>query len=166
MDYSWTCKCCGGHFETLPMYYSAVAPLNWFALPEAERETRADLDDDFCIIDNREFYVLGDIVIPVIDHPEPLVQALWISVSRESMIYLLDHWDSPANDDEPPRFGWLCNWLHGYPEPREIRCHVFRRPLPTRPRIVLEPTDYPLAVEQHQGITLERVQEIFALSAH
>ena len=166
MDYSWTCKCCRERFDTLPMDYAAMAPANWFALPEAERASRAKLNSDVCIIDGEEFYIRGCIEIPVIDHPETLVHGVWVSISKESFLYFDELWDSPAPDDEPPRFGWLCNWLQGYPEPREIRCHVFRRSPPIRPRIVLEPTDYPLAVEQHQGVTLERVQEIFALSAH
>jgi hypothetical protein len=35
-----------------------------------------------------------------------------------------------------------------------------------RDDIVLEPTDYLLAVEQRQGITLDRVKEIAAMSGH
>ena len=66
----------------------------------------------------------------------------------------------------PPRFGWLCNWIRGYPEPREIKCEVYLRSNNQRPRIVLEPTDYPLAVEQHRGITLERVKQIVATRGH
>ena len=75
---------------------------------------------------------------------------------------------SPAEiaEDEPPRFGWLCTWLNGYSDPHEIRCQVFLRSGNLRPRIVLQPTDYPLAIEQHQGITLERVKQIAALAGH
>lgn len=36
----------------------------------------------------------------------------------------------------------------------------------TRPHIVLEPTEHPLAVEQQTGITIERVQQIAGLVLH
>jgi hypothetical protein len=95
-----------------------------------------------------------------------LIWGIWVSVSEESFRHILALWDSPIPDDEPPRFGWLCSWIDGYPEPHDIRCHVFLRSGNLRPRIILEPTDYPLAVEQHQGITLDRVKEIAAGSGH
>lgn len=166
MDHSWTCKCCGRGFDTLPMDYAFPAPGNWFALPEAERAARARLSADVCIIDGREFYVRGCIEIPVIDCVEMLIHGVWVSVSEESFRYIHERWDSPFVDDEPPRFGWLCNWIRDYPEPQDVRCQVFLRSGNLRPRIVLEPTDYPLAVEQREGVTLERIKEIFAGSDH
>jgi hypothetical protein len=35
-----------------------------------------------------------------------------------------------------------------------------------RPFIELEPTDHPLAVEQREGISVERVAELYALVVH
>src|SRR5262249_12728714 len=109
------------------MDYGFSAPRNWFALAEAERATRAKLSDDICIIDNTERYVRGCLEIPVRDSAEIFVWGVWVSVSEESLRYILAHWDSPIPEDEPPRFGWLCNWIDGYPEPHEIRCNVFLR---------------------------------------
>jgi hypothetical protein len=166
VEHSWTCHCCGQRFDTLTMDYATMAPANWFGLPEAERATRAKLDSDLCVIDGKEFYVRGCVEVPVLDRTEIFVLGVWVSVSEESFRYVLDHWDTPIADDEPPRFGWLCNWLMGYPEPKEIRCNLHLRSGNLRPRIVLEPTDYPLAVEQRQGITLDRVKEIAAMSGH
>ena len=36
----------------------------------------------------------------------------------------------------------------------------------TRPYIELEPTDHPLAVAQREGISVERVAELFAAMTH
>jgi hypothetical protein len=162
MDYAWTCRCCDQRFGTLPMSYAIDAPGNWFGLPEAERETRAKLSADVCIIDGKEFYVRGCVEISVADCADNFVWGVWVSVSEESFRYIHERWDGPIDSDEPPRFGWLCTWIQGYPEPHEIRCRVFLRSGNLRPLIVLEPTDYPLAVEQQKGITLERVKEIAA----
>jgi Uncharacterized protein conserved in bacteria (DUF2199) len=41
-----------------------------------------------------------------------------------------------------------------------LKTHVHTREVGRRPFIELEPTDHPLAVEQRDGITWERVQEI------
>jgi hypothetical protein len=166
VEHTWTCSCCGRSFNTLPMDYAFSAPHNWFALPEAERASRAKLSADLCMIDGVQYYVRGCVEIPVSDSLETFVWGVWVSVSEQSFRYILDRWTSPISPDEPPRFGWLNNWITGYPEPREIKCQVFLRSNNQRPRIVLEPTDYPLAVEQQQGITLERVKQIVAAAGH
>ena len=60
-----------------------------------------------------------------------------------------------------PSFGWLVNRLAHYDETTfllKTRAHF--RPGGQRPTIELEPTDHPLAVEQRNGITLERAWEI------
>jgi hypothetical protein len=166
MDYRWTCGCCGKTFDTLPMDYAIEGPSNWFAVPEAERATRVRKDSDLCVIDAREFYVRGCIEVPVQGCAETFVLGVWVSVSEASFGYIVDKWTAEFSADEPPRFGWLCNWIRGYPEPDEIACHVHLRSGNLRPRIELEPTDYPLAVEQRQGITLDRVKQIFAEFDH
>jgi hypothetical protein len=160
VEFTWTCSCCGRSFDNLPMDYAFVAPRNWFGLTEAERASRAQLGSDLCTIDGREHYVRGCLEIPVIDSSESFVWGVWVSVSEESLRYILSKWQAQIPEDEPPRSGWLSSWISGYPEPSEIRCHVFIRSGNLRPRIVLQPTDYPLAVEQHNGMTLDRVKQI------
>ncbi|WP_204348389.1 DUF2199 domain-containing protein, partial [Klebsiella pneumoniae] len=56
--------------------------------------------------------------------------------------------------------------IQGYPEPHDVRCHVVLRSGSLRPLIELEPTDYPLAVEQQRGMTLDRVKDIAADMLH
>ena len=65
-----------------------------------------------------------------------------------------------------PWFGWFSNRLKGYPETLNLKCQVRPRSGRQRPLIELEPTDHPLAVEQRDGITLDRIFEIFALNGH
>jgi hypothetical protein len=163
MDISWTCECCGTQFDTLPMSYGFPAPDNWFALSEAERDTRGELSEDICVIDGTERYVRGCIEIPVAGSEEPLVWGVWASVSEQSLHRIIELREAPVIENEPPRFGWLCNWIKGYPRPVAIKCHLHLRPGRLRPSIELEPTDYPLAVEQRNGITIERVKD-FAMS--
>jgi len=90
---------------------------------------------------------------------------VWVSVPKESFRYILDKWTAEIPADEPAIPGQLCNRIDGYPESTGLRCSIHLRS-DLRPRIVLEPTEHPLAVEQREGITLERVKQIFAESGH
>lgn len=69
-------------------------------------------------------------------------------------------------EDEPTHVGRLCSHFSGYPDPAEVRCSVYRRSDNLRPRIVLESADYPMAVEQRAGITLDRIKQIAAEGGH
>jgi len=62
--------------------------------------------------------------------------------------------------------GWFCNRLQGYPDTLNLKTNVILQPYPHRPRIELEPTDHPLAVEQREGITVARLQEILEANEH
>ncbi len=160
MDYHWTCICCGKTFDTLCMDYAYDGPRNWYALTDEEKAKRAKKDSNLCSIDDREFYVRGCLEIPIVGRVEKLVYGVWVSVSLESFRYILDHWDGIIPEGDPPRFGWLMNHVEGYPEPGEIRCHIHIRANNQRPLILLEPTSYPLSVDQRQGVTLEHVEAI------
>ena len=75
-------------------------------------------------------------------------------------------WEKPGRETEPPYFGWLSTALPGYPSTLNLKTNVHTRQVGRRPRVELEPTDHPLAVEQRQGITLSRVQEIAEIVLH
>ena len=47
-----------------------------------------------------------------------------------------------------------------------LKTRVHLRDHGERPRIELEPTDHPLAIEQRHGITVDRVAEIYAIMMH
>ena len=83
---------------------------------------------------------------------------MWASVSRQSFDRILELWKAPSVEGEPPRFGWLCTWVRDYPEPNEVKCQIHLRSGNLRPRIELEATDYPLSVQQRNGVTLDWVK--------
>src|SRR6185369_9048794 len=64
------------------------------------------------------------------------------------------------------RFGWLNTRLRFYPDTLNPKTMVHLRSGYLRPRVEVEPTDHPLAVEQRRGITLARVREIATALLH
>jgi hypothetical protein len=163
MDHIWTCRCCGKQFNTLPLSFAPLAPDPWFAIPEAERDKRTVLGSDQCIIDDQEFYLRGCLDISIINHDESFSWGVWVSLSEASFARVGELWEVDVRANEPPFFGWLCTELSVYPPTRGLKTNVRLRNSGQRPFIELEPTAHPLAVEQRNGISLERVEEIAAM---
>jgi hypothetical protein len=166
MDYAWTCHCCGKQFNGLPMDYGFDAPLYWHQIPEAERSDRARLDSDVCVIDGTDFFIRGCIELPVVGLEQRFVWGAWVSLSRDSMDRAFELWNEPVILDEPPRFGWLSNEIRSYPSTLNLKTDVYFRGGNQRPVIGLWPVDHPLFVEQRDGMSIERVQEIAAQLMH
>jgi hypothetical protein len=160
MYHVWTCRCCGKQFEDLPLSYAPAAPDPWHALPDSERSARGKIDSDLCVIAGEGFFVRGCVEIPIVDLGETFVWGAWVSVSRTSWERILDLWDSEIRRGEPPIFGWLSNNLSVYPQTFGLNAHLHLRDSRQRPFIEIEPTDHPLAVEQRDGMSLRRVEEI------
>ena len=62
---------------------------------------------------------------------------------------------------------WVARRLaQAYPETKNLKTMVHLRDDGIRPYIELEPTEHPLAVEQRNGIGVDRVAEIYAIMVH
>jgi len=160
LRYSWTCRCCGQPHDELPIHWAAEAPVYYDALSEAERETRADLSADFCAIDEAHFFIRGLIEIPTVGHSEKFSWGVWASLSSASMETVQRVWDRPDRQSVGRFFGWLSTALSLYPDTVNLKTHVHINAPPFLPSVELEPTDHPLAVEQRDGMTLERAVAI------
>ena len=162
MDHTWTCRCCGRQFDTLPLDFACNAPDHWFQIPECQRQNRAKIDTDVCIIDGKDIFVRGCLEIPIIDRDGYFVWGLWVSVSDRSFDRIVELWNAPVIENEPAKFGWLCNEVSLYPGTLNLKTNLHLRGRGSRPSIELEPTDHPLAIEQRHGISIKRVEEIAA----
>lgn len=162
MDHSWTCRCCGKQFSTLPLSFASAAPDPWFAIPEAERNKRALLGSDQCVIDDRQFFIRGCLEIPVLGLSEPFDWGVWVSLSQSNFERVGELWEIDVRENEPAFFGWLCTGLSVYPQTFGLKTKVHLRNSGRRPFIEVEPTAHPLAQEQRGGMTLQRVEEIAA----
>jgi hypothetical protein len=162
MRYSWTCHCCGKQFNELPLSVALAAPDPWLELTDSEQQARGEIGSDYCIIDERYFFVRGCLEIPITDSCEIFNWSMWVSVSKQSFERIGELWDAEIRRDQPPIFGWLCNNIQGYPQTFGLKTNLHLRNHGIRPFIELGRTEHPLALEQRQGILLKRVEKIVA----
>ena len=158
-SFEFDCATCGERHVGIPSF-GWDWPIQYLMVPEAERGRRVELGPDHCIIDRELYFVRGCLEIPVAGHDEPLSWGAWVSLSAQSFERCSELWLTPGRENEPPYFGWLNTFLSPYPDTINLRTRVHTRPVGQRPAIELEPTDHPLAVEQREGITFDRVRAI------
>lgn len=157
----YTCSCCGKYHDELPFDYASNAPVYYEEASKKERKKRFELTDDLCVMDGEHFFIRGCIEIPVIGLDEPFVWGVWVSLSEKNFEITLENWDNPNGEEEvEPMFGWLSTDLPFYPNTINLKTYVHTRSGDLRPYIELEPTDHLLSIEQREGITIERVNEI------
>lgn len=166
-NYSYKCGTCGETHRGLPLTWGPEYPAAVFEVSEDEQDERIQISSDQCIIDGKHFFVRGRIEIPIIDSNEKFYWLVWLSVSEQSFDRMSEVWETPGRENEPPYLGRLQSELPVYAESTlNLAVNIHTQPIGTRPLVELEPTDHPLAVEQKNGITLLRVQQIAEQCLH
>lgn len=149
------CPTCQTEHDDLPLCFGIDAP--WPAyVHERDFKRRVELTDDQCVIDGEHFFIRGHIEIPIHDYPDTLAFSVWSSLSEQSFRHMTDRWDDPDRDTDPPYFGWLCSPISVYPDTIHLKVSVQSRAPGFTPLFTLEPTDHPLAIDQHNGISADR----------
>lgn len=157
--FRFRCRNCEEWHEGIPSV-AANAPLYCYAIPEAERAGRCDLTSDTCVVDDEFFFVRGLLEIPVEGLAEMFSWGVWVSLSKAHFDEYLVHRDDQGRAMLGPYFGWLSAAVQGYPDTENLKTMVHPREPALRPLIELEPTDHPLAVEQREGISQDRLAQI------
>jgi hypothetical protein len=164
---SYKCQSCDEQHEGLPMSYVTDRPALWD--DSYAEDGVSKLQPDLCVIKDEQFFVRGRVVIPIVDGPPgaEFDWTIWASLSRTSFSRTVTLWSTPGREKEAPYFGWFATELPLYGLPTmNLKTHVCTSPVGQRPRIVLEPSDHPLSVEQRTGMTMERVQRIAERMLH
>jgi len=163
---TYRCARCGQHHDGPPLSYGQTAPALWFSVPEAERSLRCELSSDQCVIDNEHFFILGRVELPIIGRTDRFVWLSWVSLSEKNFRRASELWHTAGRESEPSYFGWLSSSLPYEANTVSLKVSVHARPVGERPSIEVEPTGHRLAVEQRQGISMRRVQELAERFAH
>jgi hypothetical protein len=161
----YTCQTCGERHDDVLLAFAVEAPIHWSA--DVAATPGSVLEDEICIIDGEHHFVRALIDIPVTGTADVFTWNVWVSLSTDNFRRMVDNWERPGRESEPAYFGWLSNDLPGYSQSTvNLKTHLHTQPLGQRPCIELEPTDHPLAVEQRNGISVERVRELAELALH
>jgi hypothetical protein len=160
----YACRSCGEWHDDLPLSYRTAAPAYWS--DELVDEAASELNDDLCIVRAEHFFVQGNLKIPVTDTGETFAWGVWVSLSAENFGRMVEVWEQPGREAEPPYFGWLSTELPYPASTLQLKTNVHTNPVGEKPWIEIEPTDHPLAVEVREGMTSARVQEIADLMLH
>lgn len=172
-DRHWTCPNC--HAVHIGLFDMACGKPDAWPGPADDKlpnSTVLDsvnfLSEDFCILNDEHFFVRAVLEIPLIGAPAGICFAygIWSTLSRKNFEIYVDRFDAGEFDGVGPWFGWFSNALRNYPNTLNLQCQVRPRSNHQRPWIELESTDHPLVVEQREGITLDRLLEIYAFFGH
>jgi hypothetical protein len=170
-DESWICPLCDVAHRGL-FDLACGKPEQWPGSEEKAANSEivgaSDLlTEDFCILEGQHYFVRCVLELPIVGSGgRRFGYGVWSTLSEKNFRLYVDTFDSGEQGDLGPWFGWFSNRLKGYPDTLNLKCQVHPQAARQRPWIELEPTDHPLAVEQREGITLDRLLELYAIHGH
>jgi hypothetical protein len=165
MGIRFQCRICGEWHDGMPTF-GWPYPVQYVAVPAEQRDNRTVLTSDTCTIDSEFFFIRGCIEIPVAQSSDPFSWGVWVSLREKNFRHYQQLLAETDQSGHGPFFGWLASHIWLYPDTLNLKTMVHLRDGGVRPYIELEPTGHPLAVEQREGITVERVAEIYGLMTH
>lgn len=148
--------------KELPFGLSFPAPAYVDAIPDAERDARVVVEGDCCEIDGELFFVRARIQLPVAGAgaDAPVFEwRVWASVSAAAYVRLADAFENPDADVPPPSVAFVSSRLPEYPDTLDLKAMLHPQ-MGELPLLVLPASDHPLATEQQEGISIERVRAL------
>ena len=170
-DLRWKCGSCDEWHTGPCLDFSDDSPAYWSKendkanrlaslLPSWGKRRKTFLNEDYCAIDDNDFFVRGIIHLPIIGTAETFRWCVWGSLSRANFETLQKMDGDPKRTELPAMFSWLSTQLSEYPDTINLKMFAHVQKPDWRPHFELDVCDHPLAQEYHKGITPERVKEI------
>ncbi|MDD5274099.1 MAG: DUF2199 domain-containing protein [Methylovulum sp.] len=157
--FSFKCSSCDNIHEGSPSF-AFRAPDPYLQQTDKVREA-GELNDDFCRYkddDGEHLFIRVCLEVPIHSISEPFLWGVWVSLSQPSFGRYVETYNAPETTDR--YFGWFCNYLPYYENTYALKTYVHPRSGGLRPFIELEPSQHPLAIDFHQGISIQKAQEI------
>ena len=124
------------------------------------------LSEDFCVLRGEHFFVRCVFDIPVHGLEEKFGFGLWSTLSRSNFGIYVQAFDEGRYANMGPWTGWFSNRIATFEDALNQPCWVHPQLDRQRPVISLDDDDHPLAIAQRDGISAERVLEIYAAYGH
>ena len=163
----YTCETCGQYHTGVAFSFAAGFPDPYANLPKEERDARATIGSDQCILDAQWFFLRGIIEIPILGSNEPFLWGVWASIRQEVFDEIADSWEEQGREAKyGPYKGRLANSLAIYPETLNLKLKIAIQPVGVRPLFLLEDNDHVLAVQQRSGISQQQAVELASFLLH
>jgi hypothetical protein len=129
-----------------------------------ERDARAIIGTDQCIIDGEQFWIRGCLEIPISGQADPFMWGVWANVWESDFDDISAHWEESGRErTSGPYKGRLGNSLSIYPDTFNLKLRIEVRPVGERPLFFVEEPDHALAIEQTAGISTETAMQYSCL---
>jgi hypothetical protein len=167
--FAFRCSCCGKVHEGSPSF-GFRAPDQYASLSDEQKERMGTLTEDFCTITHEEGtdrFIRAVLEIPIHGIEEPFLWGVWVSLSEKSFNRYKETYHAPVEGEG--FFGWVCNRIALYPYDRSRPSDVVVQLGRSRPKVVLhrgDPEDDPLVIDQINGISIARAQELAERALH
>ncbi len=157
--FSFKCATCDELHEGSPSF-AFRAPDPYLEQPKEVQEA-GKLGSDLCKYadeDGMHYFIRVCLEVPIHGVTDPFLWGVWVSLSEKSFNRYVETYDAPDTRDE--YFGWFCNYVPCYENTFALKTTVHPRAGNDRPYIKLEKTDHPLSIDFHEGISIQRAQEL------
>jgi hypothetical protein len=102
----------------------------------------------------------------VIGLEEPFVWGVWAEVSPINFVRTNELWTVEGREAEAAFPGWLNTQMPVFGDTYNLEVSVQTQPVGKRPQFTVVDEEHPLAIEQRDGISMRRVEEIAERMLH
>jgi len=163
----YTCRTCGHNHAGVPFSFAADFPDQYANLSKPERDSRATIGSDQCIVDSQRFYLRGMMEIPIVGSDEKFLWGVWASIREEIFDEISGCWELEGRERKyGPYKGRLANSLSIYPETLNLKLRIILQPVGVRPLFILEDDHHALALHQNSGMTQQQAIEMASFLLH
>ena len=166
------CSLCGAEHDLFSIEPRYARPDAYLRVPAEERDQRARCGDDWCRLRGRDaeqqqYFLRVTLPVQVLGETRQIHWGVWVEVTRPHYERVMELWDDPVQDREPPIFATLANALPGYPSTLHLPGTIQLIGPSRAPQFQLSASlDHPLAQEQRSGVYPERALEWVARFLH
>ena len=163
----YSCSTCGQYHMGVPFSFAADFPDPYANLSKEERDSRATIGSDQCILDSQWFFIRGMVEIPIAESDQPFLWGVWASVREKVFDEISECWELEGREKRyGPYKARLANSLSIYPETLNLQLKVIVQPVGVRPLFVIEDGQHVLAVQQKSGISQQQAVELASFLLH
>jgi hypothetical protein len=164
---SFVCGTCGELYDGDVLSFAADYPDPYADLSSEDRENRAVIGGDQCIIDGEEFYLRTLLEIPIRDSHDKFLFGLWVRLHEDVYDEIDACWVEEGKERKHGPFkGRIANKNLIYDDALNLKVTVVLQPVGVRPLIFVDESEHPLAVAQREGISLDGAHNIASRLLH